>query len=250
MSFWPKKITIQEVAINSLWSLIAWLIWSIIIAVIIFFLSSMLDVLWEFNKAEKTWTSTTTILPLVLSLITLVWTSVTMFLTYYLLTITNSDKYKKSLVILWQIAFFSLLLYVFVTPVYIFLWLKSHEFIMYVFLFHTTILAFWTSIILELLNNYRYILIWLYWSFIWLFISTFITIMIFTSFSSWYAKLISLVVLLPLINLMMVLFKQLFEFWYYHYSKYTSLDQLGDIFYQIESQEKEALREEVEKNIT
>ncbi len=249
MSFWPNKITIQEIAINSLGSLIAWLIWSIVIAIIVFFLSNVIDIVWEFNKAERAWTNVNTILPLVLSLITLIWTSITVFLTYYLLTITSSQKYRKSIVIIWQIAFFSLLLYIFVTPVYIFLGFKSHEYIMHVFLFHTIVLAFWTSLILELLNNYRYVLIWIYWSFVWLFFSTFVTIMIFSSFTSWYAKLISLVIILPLINVMMTLFKQLFEFLYYHYCKYTSFDQLWDIFYQIEFREKESLREEIEKNI-
>lgn len=250
MSFGPKKITIQEVFMNSLGSLIAWLIWSIIIAVIIFFLSSVVDVIWEFSNLEKVWnTQTTTIFPLILSLITFFWTVITMFLTYFLLTVTNPERYKKSLVVIWQIAFFSVLIYSFATPVYIIVWLKSYEYIMYVFLFHTLILSFWVSILLEVLNNYRYILIWIYWSFIWLFISIILTSTIFFSFTSWYAKLISLIVILPLINASMTFFKQLFELIYYHYYKYTSLDQLWDIFYQIELDEKEELREEEERNI-
>lgn len=249
MSFWPKKITMQEVFINSLGSLIAWLIWSIVIAVIIFLLSSILDVVWEFSKSERgAWTASN-MLPLVLSVVTLIWTMITMFLTYYLLTITNSERYKKSTVIIWQIAFFSILLYIFITPIYIYLWLIVPEYIMYVFLFHVILLAFWTSILLELLNNYRYILIGIYWSFIWLFISTILTVIVFFSFTSWFAKLISLVVLLPLINASITFFKQLFELTYYHYFKYTSLDQIWDIFYQIELDEREVLREIEEKNI-
>jgi len=35
---------------------------------------------------------------------------------------------------------------------------------------------------------------------------------------------------------------------YYHYHKITNLDGLGDIFYQIEQEEKELLREQEEKN--
>ncbi len=65
---------------------------------------------------------------------------------------------------------------------------------------------------------------------------------------SGYAKLISLLVMLPLINTSLVFFRGLFELAYYHYHKFTNLDQLGDIFYQIEQEEKEALREETQKN--
>jgi hypothetical protein len=43
-----------------------------------------------------------------------------MFLTYFILNLTNPEKYKKSLVIYGQIAFFTVLVYLFVTPVYIF----------------------------------------------------------------------------------------------------------------------------------
>lgn len=250
MSFWPKKITIQEVLINSIGSLIAWLIWSIIIAIIIFSLSNIVDVIWEFSNLDKVWKSeTTTIFPLILSLVTLVWTWTTMFLTYFLLTVTNPEKYKKSVIIIGQIAFFLVILYVLITPVYIILWLRSYELIMYVFLFHTIILTFGISIILEVLNNYRYVLIWIYWSFLWLFASIVLTVLIYFSFTSWYAKLISLVIILPLVNLFMTFFKQIFELLYYKYHKYTALDQLWDIFYQIELDEKEELRAEEERNI-
>lgn len=60
--------------------------------------------------------------------------------------------------------------------------------------------------------------------------------------------MLSLVLLLPLINLLITGLKSLFEFIYYHYTIYTNTDGLGDIFYQIEMEEKEALREEELKN--
>jgi uncharacterized protein YacL len=119
---------------------------------------------------------------------------------------------------------------------------------MVIFLFHTIIVTFATSIILEILNNYRYILIGIYGSFIGLFISIIVTMIIFSSFTSWFAKLISLVMLLPIINFTTTFFKQIFEFGYFYYNKYTNQDQLWDIFYQIEMEEKELLREEEEKN--
>jgi len=246
MSFWPRKISLQDILMNSLWAFIAWIIWSIIIIVIVFFAYN--NIIWTFNNSNL-WTDISPIFPLFLSLITLIWTWITMVMTYFLLIMTAPDKYKKNYVVLWQIAFFSLLTYIFITPVYILTWVIDSQNIMYIFLAHTLILSFWTSIILETLNNYRYVLTWIYWSFIWLFISILITLFIFISLPEWFAKLVSLVALLPIINFSTTFFKWIFELAYFHYNRYTNLDQLWDIFYQIELEEKQLLREEEEKNI-
>ena len=247
MSFEFKKIEFQEILINSLGSLIAWIVWSVIILIITFLLGNSIDIPWTFATAEIG-IETSSIFPLILSIITLIWTTITLYLTYKLLVMTSEWKYKKNIVISWQIAFFAFLTYIFLTPVYIYSGWIDYDYIMYVFLIHTLIVIFGTSIILEVLNNYRHILIWIYWSFAWLFISMIITFLIFTSFTSGSAKLISLVILLPIINFSTTFFKQLFELTYFYYYKYANQDQLWDIFYQIEMEEKEALREEEEKN--
>jgi hypothetical protein len=247
MSFWPKKINFQDILINSLWSLIAWIVWSVIILLITFLLWDSVNIPGTFATAQI-WLETSSIFPLILSIITLIWTTTTLFLTYKLLNMTSSEKYKKNVVISWQIAFFAFLTYIFITPVYIYVWLLDYEYIMYIFLVHTLLVTFWTSIIIELLNNYRHILIWLYWSFVWLFLSMAITVLIFTSLDTGIARLVSLVLLLPIINFSVTFFKQVFELAYYHYYKYTNLDQLWDIFYQIEMEEKELLRDEEDKN--
>jgi hypothetical protein len=65
---------------------------------------------------------------------------------------------------------------------------------------------------------------------------------------SGYVKLLSMLIMLPLINTTLVFFKGLFELVYYHYHRLTNLDGLGDIFYQIEQEEKENQQEEEEKN--
>jgi len=249
MSFWPRKITITDILINSLWSFIAGIIWSVIIIVIVFFAYNIIsiDVVWTFDWS-KIWTKISPIFPLFLSLITLIWTGIAMIMTYFLSIMTAPDKYRKNIVVLWQIAFFGLFTYVFITPVYILTWVIDSQNIMYIFLAHTLILAFWTSIILETLNNYRYVLTWIYGSFFWLFISILITLLIFISLPTWFARLVSLVVLLPIINFTTSFFKWIFELAYFHYNRYTNLDQLWDIFYQIELEEKALLREEEEKN--
>jgi len=247
MWFWPKKILFQEILLNSLWSLIAWVIWSIIILLITFWLWNSVDIPWTFDNS-KLWLNTSSIFPLILSIITLIWTTISIYFTYKLLTITWEGKYKKNIIVSWQILFFAFITYLFITPIYIYLGLIDYDYIMYIFLAHVMIVTFWTHIILEILNNYRHILIWIYWSFIWLFISLIITAYIFTSFESGTAKLFSLVLLLPIINFTITFFKQIFEMLYYKYFIYTNQDQLWDIFYQIEMEEKELLKIEEEKN--
>jgi hypothetical protein len=179
-----------------------------------------------------------------LSIITLIWTSISVFLTYFLLTLTNPEKYKRNTTILWQISLFGILLYIFITPIYVYVWVSMYAHILMVFLAHVIILNFWTSIILEVLNNYRYVLLWIYWSFLWLFFSLLFTAFVLTTFSSvWTAQLFLLLSLLPLTNFIITFLKQTFELVYYHYNKFTNMDQLWDIFYQIEVEEKEKLRQ-------
>lgn len=247
MSFELKKISFTDALINSLWSLIAWIVWSVVILIITFLLNDSVNIPATFDTS-KAWLETSAIFPLILSIITLIWTTITLYLTYRILNITAEHVYKKNIIISWQIAFFAFIVYLFITPIYIYAWLINYEYIMYVFLLHTTLVIFWTNIILEVLNNYRHILIWIYWSFVWLFLSLFLTWLIFTSFSTWTAKLILLILLLPIINFSVTFFKQIFMLAYIKYNKFTNQDQLWDIFYQIEMEEKELLREEEEKN--
>lgn len=241
--FWPKSISFQEVLISGLWAFIAWAVWSLFILLVMF-------VFWNyFNVSgivldENLGTATNSMFPFTLSLVSLIWVSISLFATYFILSLISPERYKRNSVISWQIAFFSVMSYLFITPVYIYTWLLSYTNIMFVFLGHTTLVCFWTSLLLEILNNYRYILTGLYGSFVWLFISVITTLLIFFSFSSGYAKLLSLLFLLPFINACMVLCKWLFELAYFRYHRYTNLDQLGDIFYQIEMEEKEKERTE------
>ncbi len=249
MSLWPRKVSFQDVITNSLGGLIAWFIGSLIILIIVFVASGTINfsIVWEF-KDSWTLPKTNSMFPFILSFITFLSTMVAVICTYFILNITDPERYKRNFIVLWQIAFFWILTYVFATPLYIFMGLQSYDYIMIIFIWHCILLSFGTSIILEILNNYRYILTSIYWSFIGLFMTIAISIGIFYSMPSWYAKLVSLLVMLPAINTSTIFFKWLFEFGYYHYNKYTNLDQLWDIFYQIELEEKENIREEVEKS--
>ena len=62
--------------------------------------------------------------------------------------------------------------------------LQNYDYIMIIFIGHCTLLSFGTSIILEILNNYRYILTSIYGSFIGLFMTIAVSIGIFYSMPS------------------------------------------------------------------
>lgn len=247
--FWPKNISLQEVLVTTVWGVVAGTIWSLFILLVMFLFGSYFNIANNMTGTELG-TSTNSLFPLVLSLVSLFWISITMFLTYFFLTLTNEERFKRNRIIKWQIAFFSLISYILFTPIYIYLGIIAYSNIMLVFLCHTLIVTFGVSIIIELLNNYRYILIGFYGSFLGLFISSFITLWIFSSFSPGFARLVSLLFLLPLINSCTILCKWLFELAYFKYQRNTNMDQLWDIFYQIEMEEKENIRQEQIQNST
>jgi len=247
-NFWPQKIDFRDILINSFWSFIAWFIWSISMFLIIFLLSWFLNI-WNKFSSDSVWLDTSSAFPIILSVIAFIWTSISIYLTYFMLNKTYESKYKKNVVIFWQLAFFWILVYIFMTPIYIYLWLENYNNIIYVFLIHSFILSFWSNLIIEILNNYRYVLLWFYSSFIALFFSSVFILFLFSSFSNSYAKLISLVLLLPILNFSMTFFKQIFENLYYLYYKNTNLDQIGDIFTKIEFEEEEKMTLEEEKNL-
>lgn len=243
----PRKQKISDILTTWAWSFIAGIIWSIIILIVVFLLSNYFNIVSTF-EINKTWTKPSSIFPILISIITLLWTSITSYLSYFIANMTDSEKYKRNNTILSQLAIFHILIYIFITPIYIYIWVINYNDLIYIFILHVIIIIFWTSLMLEIFNSYRYILIWFYWSFIWLFLSILFSMWIFNSLGSWSAKMIILLLLLPIINFLISIIKQFFEFLYYLYYKYTSLDTIWDIFYQIEQEENEKIKIEEEKN--
>lgn len=235
MTFWPQKITIQDIALNSLWAMIAGFIGSILILIIVFTTSSIISIPGTFEQASL-WGSTNSMFPFVLSFVTFIATMVTLVLSSIFLNMTSPERYKKNITSYGQLAFFGILTYLCMTPIYIYMGLSDYENIMVVFIIHCMMLTFGASLILEILNNYRYILIGFYGSFIGLFFTSVLTLMLFSSMESGYVKLLSMLIMLPLINTTLVFFKWLFELTYFHYNRITNLDGLGDIFYQIQQE--------------
>ena len=247
MSFWPRKITIQDIALNSLWALISGFIASILIVFIVFVVSTVINIPAAFSSNIGI-SDTNPLFPFILSFITFISTMLMVFLTVKILTLIDNERYKKNTVIYGQIAFFGILMYLCVTPLYIYMGLLDYQNILTIFIVHTIFLTFGTSLLLEILTNYRYILAWFYGSFVGLFFTSIIVVFIFQNIENGYAKLLSLLILLPIINTLLIFFKGLFELLYYKYYLFSNLDQLWDIFYQIEKNEAEDMRIEEEKN--
>jgi len=248
MAFWPRKIILADIGLNSLWSLIAGFIGSIIILIIVFATSSIVSIPETFDNARLDGGSDNAMFPFILSFITFFTTMVSFFISTVILHMTDPTRYKKSTVAHWQIGLFGIITYLCITPIYIYIGLINYDFIMVIFIIHCLILALGNSLILEILNNYRYVLVWVYGSFIGLFFTSIFATVIFTSIESGRAKLLSMLIILPLVSMSMTLFKGLFEYAYYHFHRVTNLDSIGDIFYMIEQEEKEKLKEEELKN--
>ena len=245
-----KAESIQDSLIVSLWVFVAGLIWSIIVVVISLFLWNNTDIFAGFrNSGSRFGTNVETLYPIVLSFVTLAWTTITCLLTYFILWMTNSERYKRNNVIFVQVALFQILIFVFILPVYVFFWGTAFQNILITYICHVLIVIFWTNMILDILNNYRYVLISIYWNFIWLFISIFVAIAFFYIFSDWYAKLFSLVFLLPIVNFITVFVKKFFEFVYYHFYRITWSDPIWDIFHKIKLEDEENEKEEAQKNM-
>lgn len=250
MNTLEKAEAVQDSLIVSLWVLMAWLIGSIIVLVISFLLWNNTDIFAGlYNSSNRFGTKVESLYPMVLSIITLVWTTITSLLTYFILWTTNWERYKKNNVIFTQVALFQILVYIFVAPVYLFFWWAGIQNIMITYIFHVLIVIFGTNMILDILNNYRYVLISIYGNFIWFFMSILVAIAFFNIFSEWYAKLISLVFLLPIVNFLIVFLKKLFEFLYYHFYRITWSDPIWDIFHKIKLEDEENEKEEAQKNM-
>lgn len=247
-NYWPKKANIIDVIISSAWTMMSWFIGSIFLVIIVFFITNIMDLptnttIWDLNLKLNN-----PLLPFVLSLVTFIITVVTSFINYYFLNQTESHKYKKSSVHFYNILLFLIIIYVLFAPIYVYFWVSNYENIIFVFIAHIVIVTFWEILLLELLNNYRYILIWFYWSFVWLILTSLISYSIFQLFNSWYARLLSLLIIMPLVNWLIVFVKWLFEILYYKYFKWSWNDNLWDIFKQIENEESLENRKNFIKN--
>lgn len=224
----PPKVDLIQVWLTSIWSLIAWFVGSIIILIAIYFFLQKAD--WFDSIYAYIYIVTATVATLV-----------TAWINYIMNKIINPDKYKRWTIIFVQNFFLTIFIFSILIFAYVIVGTKDKEFLIYIFTLHITIAMLWYSLISEILSNYRYSLIWIYWTYIWALLSIVLTSVVFLSVWDSNKSLYILIWLLLIINFSINTVKSLFEYGYYMYYTTTWMDQLGDIYYQIEKEEKEIL---------
>lgn len=119
-----------------------------------------------------------------------------------------------------------------------------------VYVTHVLTSVLGTTLIVEILSNYRYVLLSIYAAFFGFFSGAFTSVYFFLSGSSNSVKILSaLSITLILAFFLTTLFRSLFELAYYKLANITGQDVLGSLFAEIEREEK--LREkEAEKILT
>lgn len=246
--FWPQKIDIKQVWLDSLVWFVSSLIWAVILIVMTFWIGNFIDLdKYFWNIQIYDWANI--LIPFFVSIMAFLAILITNVVIYFSLSWTNPDKFRRKTTHLKQIVLVNLLIYILFSPIYMFAWSESYQNVLYVFLGNIIFSNFATNLTIESINNYRYILLWVYANLASVLITIMIVLMIFLSISTGKAKLISMIFLFPLVNTISIFLKESFELLYYKYYKATWYDQLWDITYQIEMEEEEELKEAQESNI-
>lgn len=225
----PPRVDIIQVWLSALWSIISGFIWSIVIVLSIFlFLQGAKSFTWIYPYV---YISTVTMAVLITSAINI-----------FLNKIINPDKYTRWSIIFTQIFLLNIFLYIILVFAYVIVASKNIDYLVYIFSIHVIIAILWSALLTEILSSYRYVLLGIYWSFIGSLFAIILSVVVFLN--SWESNknLYILIALLIIINLATTSIKWLFEYLYYIYYSKTWMDQLWDIYYQIELEEKEELK--------
>jgi len=233
----PPKIDIIQVWLSALGSIVSGFIGSIIIIFSIYlFLKSAQSFIGVYPYI---YISTVTMAMLITSAINI-----------FMNKIINPEKYKRWSIIFTQVFLLNIFLYIVLIFAYVFVANKNIDYLIYIFSAHVIIAMLGASLLTEILSSYRYVLLGIYWSIIWSLFSILLTAIVFLSLGESNKNLYVLIWLLITINFATISIKSLFEYLYYIYYSKTGMDQLWDIYYQIELEEKEHLKkaqQELEK---
>lgn len=233
----PPRVDIIQVGLSSLWSIVSGFIGSIIIVLSIYlFLKSAQSFIWIYPYI---YISTVTMAMLITSAINI-----------FMNKIINPEKYKRWSIVFTQVFLLNIFLYIILIFAYVFVANKNIDYLIYIFSAHVIIAMLGASLLTEILSSYRYVLLGIYWSIIWSLFSILLTSIVFLSLWESNKNLYVLIWLLIIINFATISIKSLFEYLYHLYYTKTWMDQLWDIYYQIELEEKEQLKkaqQELEK---
>lgn len=223
---WPPKIDLVQVWLSSVWSIISWFVWSIVVLISIYvFLKNASEITWAY------W--------FIYAVTCFFATLFSSWLNIFINKTINPDKYQRWSLAFTQVFMFYIFMFIFFLPSYIYATWVNWSYIIFVFSANLIIAMLASNIITEVLSSYRYVLLWIYWSFIWGLVAMFLTFFVFLFFLDSAKNIFVLIWLLILVNFAITTIRVIFEFLYYQYYSKTWADQLWDIYYQIELEEKE-----------
>lgn len=173
--------------------------------------------------------------------------TITVFMTLWMNKVIAPDKYRQGITTFTQVAIFSILLYIFMLPLYIYLGAIDNN-VIYIFVGHVLLSILGNAIITEVLSNYRYVLLGLYGSFAGFLATAGIVTFFYLNTTNSKTALFGLIGVVIVANCITHVIRALLEFAYYQLYAATGSDKLGDIFYQIESEEKELVTQ-AKKNL-
>lgn len=224
----PPRVDLLQVWLYAVWSIISGFCGSTVLLLsIYFFLQPAKAFDWLYPYV---YISTVTMASLITSSINII-----------MFKIINPDKYKRWLKVLAQVYLLNIFQFWILILAYVFISFVNKSFLIYIFSVHIIFAMFGSSLFTEILSSYRYALLWVYWSFLWALTSILLTCVVFLVTSESTRNLYVLIVLLILINFVIITIKSIFEYLYYLYYSKTWMDQLWDIYYQIEEEENEII---------
>ncbi len=232
----PPKIEPINILMMSLWGFISGIIgWLFVFAFSYFLLSN--DGLSGSS-------------PIVLSMIAFFCFAFANYLLMYFYSIVFPEKYTNSRIIFTQISIFSIILYILISPMYMYASAQVvPKLVLFVFIFHNIMNVLWVNLILDIISNYRYILLNIYGTLIGTIISVFLTLFIFSGFTDSTQALYALIGSVILAFTWIVTCKILIVYAYHIFYKNTGSDFIGNIFQSLEDEEKK-IEKYVETTLT
>ena len=232
----PRKVEGISVILASIGAIVAGFVGGLFTLVGAYFL---------FNRVDST---TMGMSGYFLSLIGFFSVLVTAYISLFMNRVIFGDKYHEGLTTFNQISVFSIFVYILITPLYLYVASLEHsEYLAYVYLLHILVNSFGTSMIAEVLANYRYVLLGIYGAFIGFLVSLSITFIFTMTMSGSSVKFFILAGAFIVVNFVTTFSRVLFEYGYYTIYSVTGNDQLGDIFARIEAEEREMVAEAEER---
>ncbi|MDQ1344134.1 MAG: hypothetical protein QG650_854 [Patescibacteria group bacterium] len=226
----PPKIDFVSVGLSTLGSLVSGFVGGVIILI-----STIL-----FLKTAKI--ASPGIFPYVLALVAFLAIVLSSYLSLFMNSLVFPNKYKEGLATFGQTFAFSILLFILVVPLYVYMGASNIDRIVFVFVIHVLLNSLGVALISEILSNYRYAVLAVYSSFAGFFIATAASVVFFQNSGETDTMIYSLVGVIVVANVLMTFFRLLTELTYYKFYALTGLDPLGDIYSRIEREDLDSVR--------